>query len=60
MAVIKDPFQELEPDVTCPPQLKEELISEIDTIRNSLTVVELYASDFLKVSATLLNALLTK
>ncbi|WP_234736638.1 hypothetical protein [Tellurirhabdus bombi] len=60
MSVIKDPFQELEPDVSCPPQLKDELISEIDTIRNSLTVVELYASDFLKVTTTFLNAILTK
>lgn len=37
-----NPFKQLEPDGFCPPNLKEEIVSEIDLIRNSLTIVEVY------------------
>ncbi|WP_040006496.1 hypothetical protein [Fibrisoma limi] len=40
-----NPFKALEPDASCPPYLKQEVISEIDMIRNSLQVVEVYAYD---------------
>ena len=40
-----NPFKEIEPDADCPPHLKEELVSEIDLIRNAMTVVELYTGD---------------
>jgi hypothetical protein len=48
-------FKEIEPDVFCPPHLKEELISEIELIRNSLRITELYVGDFLSVISHLLT-----
>lgn len=52
-----NPFKEMEPDVSCPPNLKGEIISEIDLIRNSLQVVEMYAYDIFSVLILFLNGL---
>ncbi|MEZ0540535.1 hypothetical protein [Fibrella arboris] len=49
-----NPFKFIEPEGECPPHLKEQLVSEIDLIRNALTVVELYSGDlFGSISAML-------
>lgn len=42
---MENPFKQIESDALCPPHLKEEIVSEIDTIRNTLTVIELYSGD---------------
>ncbi|WP_266362659.1 hypothetical protein [Tellurirhabdus rosea] len=47
MELSKNPFAELEADAVCPPNVREELLSEIDFIRNSLTVVEVCTGDFM-------------
>ncbi|WP_019988978.1 hypothetical protein [Rudanella lutea] len=49
-------FKELEPEDICPPNLKDELISEIDLIRNSLRVTELYVGDFLNVISQMFSS----
>lgn len=43
--------------MSCPPNLKGEIISEIDLIRNSLQVVEMYAYDIFSVLILFLNGL---
>ncbi|GAB3246255.1 hypothetical protein GCM10027347_00990 [Larkinella harenae] len=48
-------FKEIELPDTCPPHVQEELVSEIDLIRNSLSVVELYVDDLLNVASTLFS-----
>lgn len=48
-------FKEIEPTDLCPPHIQEELMSEIDSIRNSFQVVELYVGDFLSVISSLVN-----
>lgn len=48
-------FKEIEPTDLCPPHIKEELISEIDSIRNGLQIVELYVGDFLSLISSLLS-----
>lgn len=48
-----DNFKEIEPDDICPPHIQVELVSEIDTIRNSLRVVQVFAGDFFGVMASL-------
>jgi hypothetical protein len=54
---MENPFKLIEPDANCPPHLREQIVSEIDMIRNMLTVVELYTSDlFGAISALLSNA----
>lgn len=50
-----NPFKELEPDATCPPHLKTELVSEIDLIRNAITVIELYVGDLFGLASVLAN-----
>ena len=45
----------MEPDVSCPPHLKGEIVSEIDLIRNSLTIVKLYVDEFFGVFLVLTN-----
>ncbi|MGA0556902.1 hypothetical protein ACO2Q8_09650 [Larkinella sp. VNQ87] len=57
MESIYNVFKEIELPDACPPNVKEELISEIDLIRNSLTVVEVYVDDFFGVVSALLTAL---
>lgn len=46
-------FKQIEPAEFCPPNIQVELVSEMDTIRNSLQVVELYIGDFLNVISSL-------
>jgi hypothetical protein len=53
-----NPFKNLEPDVVCPPQLKNELVVEIDLIRNTLQVVEIYAHDIFPAFTTFLSGLI--
>lgn len=53
----KNPFKEMESDAQCPPHLKEEIFSEIDLIRNSLQVVEVYAYDIFSAFTTFLSGL---
>ena len=53
-----NPFKEMEPDEPCPPNLKGEIISEIDLIRNALQVVEVYAYDIFSVFTLFLSALI--
>jgi len=48
-------FKEIELSDTCPPSVKEELISEIDLIRNSLTIVEVFIDDLFKVASSLIS-----
>lgn len=48
-------FKEIEPTDLCPPHIKKELISEIDSIRNGLQIVELYVGDFLSLISSLLS-----
>lgn len=45
----------MEPDVLCPPNLKGEIVSEVDLIRNSLQVVEVYAYDIFSVLITFIS-----
>lgn len=45
----------METDDQCPPNLKNELFSEIDLIRNAVTVVELYIGDLFGVASVLAN-----
>jgi hypothetical protein len=52
-----NPFKELESDATCPPHLKNELVSEIDLIRNAITIVEIYVGDFFGLAAALASPL---
>jgi len=53
-----NPFKELESDAICPPHLKEELVSEIDLIRNAITLVDVYIGDFFDLAAALTDPLL--
>ena len=48
-------FKDLESDSMCPPHIKLELVTEIDLIRNSIKVVELYVGDFLGLLSVLVN-----
>ena len=50
-----NPFKQMEPDVSCPPNLKGEIVSEVDFIRNSLQVVEVYAYDIFSVLITFVS-----
>ncbi|UFH54951.1 hypothetical protein [Spirosoma sp. KNUC1025] len=50
-----NPFKDLESDEICPPNLKNELISEIDLIRNAATVIELYIGDLFGLASVLVN-----
>ena len=51
----QNPFKELEPDDSCPPHLKSELVSEIDLIRNAITVIELYVGDLFGLASALVS-----
>lgn len=51
---MENPFKLIEPTGDCPPHLKEQIVSEIDLIRNALKIVELYSGDlFGSISAML-------
>jgi hypothetical protein len=45
-----NPFKQMESDESCPPNLRGEIVSEIDFIRNSLTVVKLYVGELFGVA----------
>lgn len=47
--MIENPFKHIESDTECPGHIKTELVSEIDMIRNTLQIVELYAGDLFNV-----------
>ncbi|GAB3985749.1 hypothetical protein GCM10028807_01680 [Spirosoma daeguense] len=51
-----NPFKLLESDASCPPELKKQLVSEIDLIRNVITVIDLYVGDLFGVASVLGNA----
>ncbi|GAB3784486.1 hypothetical protein GCM10028818_44240 [Spirosoma horti] len=53
-----NPFKELESDALCPPHLKDELVSEIDLIRNMITLVDVYIGDLFDLAAVLVDPLL--
>lgn len=42
----KNAFKEIEPNVTAPENLKKEISSEIDSIRNTSAIVELFVGNF--------------
>lgn len=50
-----NPFKQLEPDAVCPPYLKTELISEIDLIRDTVTVIDLYIGNLLGIVSILIT-----
>ncbi|GAB3943550.1 hypothetical protein GCM10028805_09940 [Spirosoma harenae] len=50
-----NPFKELESDAVCPPHLKTELVSEIELIRNAVTLVDVYIGDLFALASTLVN-----
>ncbi|MBO0937763.1 hypothetical protein J2I47_14485 [Fibrella sp. HMF5335] len=52
---MENPFKQIEPDANCPPHLREQIVSEIDMIRNALTVVELYTGDLFGALSALLS-----
>lgn len=53
-----NPFKQLEPDVHCPPELKEKIVSEIDLIRNVLQIVDVYAYDIFPAFTTFVSGLI--
>lgn len=50
---MENPFKLMEPIDDCPPHLKEELVAEIDIIRNAMTIVQLYVGEFFGVATVL-------
>lgn len=48
-----NPFKEIESDAVCPVHLQNELVSEIDLIRNAITIVDVYIGDFFDLAAAL-------
>ena len=52
---MENPFKLIEPDTNCPAHLKEQIVSEIDLIRNILKVVELYSGDLFGALSALLS-----
>ncbi|NID11523.1 hypothetical protein F7231_15215 [Fibrella aestuarina] len=52
---MENPFKLIEPHADCPPHLKEQIVSEIDLIRNALNVVELYSGDLFGSLSALLS-----
>ncbi|MFC5411283.1 hypothetical protein ACFPMF_18320 [Larkinella bovis] len=48
-------FKEIELPDACPPNVKDELVSEIDLIRNSLSVVGVYVDDLVGVASALVS-----
>ena len=53
-----NPFKQMEPDASCPPNLKGEIVSEIDLIRNSLQSVEVYGYDIFSVFTMFVSELM--
>lgn len=50
-------FKEIELPDTCPPAIQEELVSEIDLIRNSLTFLDVFVGDLFQVATTLVSTI---
>lgn len=50
-----NPFKQIEQDGFCPPGLKNEIVSEIDLIRNSLLVVDVYVDELIGVFMALVT-----
>ena len=48
-----NPFKEFESDAVCPPHLIDELVSEIDLIRNAITIVDIYIGDLFGLATVL-------
>ncbi|AUD04623.1 hypothetical protein CWM47_23900 [Spirosoma pollinicola] len=48
-----NPFKELISDAICPPHLKNELVSEIDLIRNAITIIDIYIGDLFGLASVL-------
>jgi hypothetical protein len=57
MDTANNPFRELNPNVLCPPELKAQIFSEIDLIRNTLTIVELFGYTIFSAFTTYLSGL---
>ena len=53
--MIENLFKHIEPDDQCPEHIRTELVSEIDMIRNTLQVVELYAGDLFNVLSIVIS-----
>lgn len=47
MSEKENPFKLLEPNGKVPEHLKKALVSEIDTIRNTSTIIELFVGNFI-------------
>ncbi len=52
----ENPFKLLESDAQVPEHLKKALVSEIDTIRNGSTLIELFVSNFINTVTTSFSA----
>lgn len=52
----ENPFKLIEPNGQVPEHLKKALFSEIDTIRNSSTLVELFVGNFVNAITASLSA----
>ncbi|GAB3705371.1 hypothetical protein GCM10027592_37780 [Spirosoma flavus] len=50
-----NPFKLIEPTDPCPPRLKREIVSEIDLIRNAITVIDVFIGDLFSTASTLAN-----
>jgi hypothetical protein len=46
MSESENPFKLIEPNGQVPEHLKKALVSEIDTIRNTSTIIELFVGNF--------------
>lgn len=50
-----NPFKGLESEALCPPHLKNELVAEIDLIRNAITLIEVYVGDLFGLASELVS-----
>lgn len=51
----ENPFKLIEPEGQVPVQLKKALVSEIDTIRNTSIIIELFVGNFFNALTTSLS-----
>ncbi|MCU0341989.1 MAG: hypothetical protein MUE30_19115 [Spirosomaceae bacterium] len=52
---MNNPFDELEPEDKVPEGLKKALVSEIDTIRDTMELVTLYVGHFFNAAGAIVN-----
>lgn len=52
---MNNPFEELESEDKVPERLKKALVSEIDTIRDTMELVTLYVGHFFNAAGTIVN-----